>query len=53
MPSEKKKLKNNNIHRFFKKLLYHFTLLMSNGAVGNGTKSKQFFKDFGAGVRMD
>jgi hypothetical protein len=51
--SEKKKLKNNNIHRFFKKLLHYFTLLilMGNGAIGNGGKVKQFFKDFGEGVK--
>jgi hypothetical protein len=51
--SEKKKLKNNNIHRFFKKLLRHFTLLilMGNGAVGNGGKNKQVFKDFVGGVK--
>jgi hypothetical protein len=51
--SEKKKLKNNNIHRFFKKLLHHFTLLilMGNGAVGNGGKVKQFFKDLGTGIK--
>jgi hypothetical protein len=53
IPSEKKKLKNNNIHRFFKKLLHHFTLLilMGNGAVGNGGKFKQFFKDLGTGIK--
>jgi hypothetical protein len=47
----KKKLKNNNIHWFFKKLLSHFTLLMGNRAIGNGAKFKEFFKDVGTGIK--
>jgi hypothetical protein len=49
----KKKLKNNNIHRFFKKLFSHFTLLMGNGAIGNGAKAREFFEDFVQKLRMD
>jgi hypothetical protein len=48
-----KKLKNNNIHRFFKKLLSPFNLFMDNGAIGNGTKVKEFFKNVVQGFRMD
>jgi hypothetical protein len=43
--ASEKKLKNNNIHRFFKKFLRHFTLLMGNGAIGNRAKAKEFFKN--------
>jgi hypothetical protein len=46
-----KKFKNYNIHRFFKKLFSHFTLLMVNGGIGNKVNVKEFFKDFGTGIK--
>jgi hypothetical protein len=52
MPSEKK-LKNNNIHRFFKNLFSHFTLFMGNGAIGNEAKFKEFLMMSVQGLRMD
>jgi uncharacterized membrane protein len=46
-----KNLKNNNVPRFFKKILSYFTLLMGNRAIVNRSKFKEVFKNVGTQIQ--